>query len=288
MGPSIILGNYEPDIVPEPWEEYQYRDLYRSYYTQSITMKINGLFHCITALTSLELNKCYTDPVEKRENVSTTPRNCYLSALTIYIDNKGRIIKGEKVNTTFRVKYVNGEYILDSSTKIRKELEQCVDKKELHNLVIKNKQITFKNGKIYLLEKFHEYIKQASICNRRTYVNYTYLKVSENRNELNNKLSLLGITTAAVGFVPGKAAVIADYAIKILGFALSTEPRFSLAEYTYPVNGPVYLDGQTFYQHYKRNNTNGYVSPQKGGKPEKNETDILKELEDYGLKKAII
>ena len=56
-------------------------------------MKINGLFHCITALTSLELNKCYTDPAE-RGDISRTPRNCYLSALTIYMDNKGRIIKG--------------------------------------------------------------------------------------------------------------------------------------------------------------------------------------------------
>lgn len=288
MRPSISLGDYEPEAIPEPWEEYQYRDLYRSYYTQSISMKINGLLHCITALTSLELNKCYTDPVEKWENESTTPRNCYLSALTIYIDNKGRIIKGEKVNTTFRLKYVNGEHILDSSTKIRKELEQCVDKKELHNLVIKNKQIAFKNGKIYLLKKFHEYIIQASICNRRTYVNYTYLKVSENRNELNNKLSLLGITTAAVGFLPGKAPVIADYAIKILAFALSAEPRFSLAEYTYPVNGPVYLDDQTLYQHYKRDNTGGYVSPQRAeGKPMNKVRDILKELEDYGLKTAI-
>ncbi|OXB01787.1 hypothetical protein B0A75_04925 [Flavobacterium oncorhynchi] len=283
MGPSISLGNYEPDIVPEPWEEYQYRDLYRSYYTQSISMKINGLFHCITALTSLELNKCYTDPVE-RGDVSTTPRNCYLSALTIYMDNKGRIIKGEKVNTTFKLKYVNGEHILDPSSKIQKELEQCVDKKELHNLVIKNKQITFRNGKIYLLKKFHEYIKQASICNRRTYINYTYLKVSENRDDLNKKLSLLGITTAAVGFLPGKASVIADTSIKILGFALSAEPRFSLAEYTYPVNGPVYLDEQTFYQHYKRNNTNGYVSPQRSeGKPINKVRDILKELQESGL-----
>jgi len=93
MGPSISFGDYEPEVVPEPWEEYQYRDLYRSYYTQSISMKINGLFHCITALTSLELNKCYTDPAE-RGDISRTPRNCYLSALTIYMDNKGRIIKG--------------------------------------------------------------------------------------------------------------------------------------------------------------------------------------------------
>lgn len=282
MGASISLGDYEPEKVPEPWQEYQYRDLYRSYYTQSISMKINGLFHCITALTSLELNKCYTDPVEKG-NVSTTPRNCYLSALTIYMDNKGRIIKGEKVNTTFRLKYVNGEHILDSSVKIRKELEQCVDKKELHNLVIKNKQITFRNGKIYLLEKFHEYIKQASICNRRTYVNYTYLKVSENRNELNNKLSLLGITTAAVGFVPGKAPVIADYAIKILGFALSAEPRFSLAEYTFPINGPVYLDEQTMYEKYERDNSNGYVSPQRLKDKKTLKRDTLNELKEWGI-----
>ncbi|PIF71489.1 hypothetical protein [Flavobacterium sp. 2] len=283
MGPSISLGNYEPDIVPEPWEEYQYRDLYRSYYTQSISMKINGLFHCITALTSLELNKCYTDPVEKGEYQSKTPRNCYLSALTIYMDNKGLIIKGEKVNTTFKLKYVNGEHVLDPSSKIRKELEQCVDKKELHNLVIKNKQIIFRNGKIYLLKKFHEYIKQASICNRRTYVNYTYLKVSENRDDLNKKLSLLGITTATVGFVPGKASVIADTSIKILGFALSAEPRFSLAEYTYPVNGPVYLDEQTLYQRYERDNTNGYVSPQRFKKEYVEKRDILKELQDFGL-----
>lgn len=282
MGVSISFGDYEPEIIPEPWEEYQYRDLYRSYYTQSISMKINGLFHCITALTSLELNNCYTDPVE-RGDVSTTQRNCYLSALTIYMDNKGRIIKGEKVNTKFRLKYSNGEHILDSSFKIRKELERCVDKNELHNLVIKNKQITFRNGKIYLLKKFHEYIIQASICNRRTYVNYTYLKVSENRNELNNKLSLLGITTAAVGFIPGKAPVIADIAIKILGFALSTEPRFSLAEYTFPVNGPVYLDEKTLYQEYIRENTNGYVSPQRFKREFLVERDILKELEDFGL-----
>ncbi|WP_281232471.1 hypothetical protein [Flavobacterium gelatinilyticum] len=283
MGVSISFGDYEPDIVPEPWEEYQYRDLYRSYYTQSISMKINGLFHCITALTSLELNKCYTDPVEKGEYQSKTPRNCYLSALTIYMDNKGRIIKGEKINTEFKLIYSNGKHILDSKSKISKEIERCVDKKELHNLIIKNKQITFRNGKIYLLKKFHEYIIQASICNRRTYVNYTYLKVSENRDELNNKLSLLGITTATVGFVPGKAPVIADTAIKILGFALSAEPRFSLAEYTYPVNGPVYLDEQTMYQKYERDNSNGYVSPQRLKDKKTLKRDTLNELKEWGI-----
>ncbi|WP_394774240.1 hypothetical protein [Flavobacterium sp.] len=284
MGSSIIFGDYEPEIVPEPWEEYQYRDLSRAYYTQSVSIKINGLFHCITALTSLELNKCYTDPVEKGEYTFTTPRNCYLSALTIYMDNKGRVIKGEKVLTRFRLKNNSGIHILDSSFKVKKNTERCVDKKELHNLVIKNKQITFRNGKIYLLKKYHEYIIQASICNRRTDVNYTNLKVTGNRDELNKKLSILGITAASVGFASGKAPVIADNAIKILGLALSTEPRFSLAEYTFPINGPVYLDEQTIIQEYKRENTNGYVSPQRFIKEYTEKRDVLKELEDYGLK----
>lgn len=283
MRPSVSLGNYEPETIPEPWEEYQYRDLYRSYYTQSISIRINGLFHCITALTSLELNKCYTDSVEKG-NISTTPRNCYLSALTIYMDNKGRIIKGEKVLTQFKLKYSNGQHILDSSFKVRKVLERCVDKNELHNLIIKNKQITFRNGKVLLLNKFHEYIKQASICNRRTDVNYTNLKVTGNRDELNKKLSLLGITVSSVGFASGKAPVIADTAIKILGLALSAEPRFSLAEYTYPINGPVYLDEETLYQEYKRENASGYVSPQRlCGKPVIVNRDVLKELQECGL-----
>ncbi|MBF4516683.1 hypothetical protein IRZ71_10020 [Flavobacterium sp. ANB] len=284
MGTSISLGDYEPEKIPEPWEEYQYRDLSRAYYTQSISIRINGLFHCITALTSLELNKCYTDPVEKGEYLSTTARNCYLSALTIYMDNKGRIIKGEKVLTQFKLKSNNGEHILDSSFKVRKQMELCVDKKELHNHVIKNKQITFRNGKIYSLKKFHEYIIQASICNRRTDVNYTNLKVTGNRDELNKKLSLLGIAESSVGFVSGKAPVIAETAMKILGLALSTEPQFNLAEYTFPINGPVYLDNKTVIQNYKRENHNGYISSQKlQGIPHEEKRDILEELEEIGL-----
>ncbi|MFG4001438.1 hypothetical protein [Flavobacterium aquidurense] len=284
MGISISLGDYEPEKVPEPWEEYQYRDLYRAYYTQSISIKINGLFHCITVLTSLELNKCYTDPVEKGEYLSTTARNCYLSALSIYMDNKGRIIKGEKVLTQFKLKSNNGEYILDSSFKVRKQMELCVDKKELHNHVIKNKQITFRNGRIYSLKKFHEYIIQASICNRRTDVNYTNLKVTGNRDELNKKLNLLGIAASSVGFLPGKAPIIADTTIKILALALSAEPKFNLAEYTFPINGPVYLDNKTVIQNYKRENYNGHISSQQlQGRPREENRDILEELEEVGL-----
>ncbi|WP_289664965.1 hypothetical protein [Flavobacterium panacagri] len=67
MGTSISLGNYEPDPVPEPWEEYRCRELSRAYYTQSLNMTIasDGLLHCVTALTSLELNKCFTDSEKK-------------------------------------------------------------------------------------------------------------------------------------------------------------------------------------------------------------------------------
>ncbi|MBF4516681.1 hypothetical protein IRZ71_10010 [Flavobacterium sp. ANB] len=287
MGTSISLGNYEPEIIPEPWEEYQYRDLSRAYYTQSLNMTIDsdGLLHCVTALTSLELNKCFTDS-EKNDNINKTPRNCYLSALTIYLDNKGEIIKGEKIMTQFRLIYDQSKnrHILDSSFKIRKQKEACIDAKELHDHVIKNKTVTFRNGKIYLLKKFHEYIAQASLCNRRTDVNYTNLKVTANRDELNNKLSLLGIGESSVGFVSGKAPVIADAAMKILGMALSAESQFSLAEYTYPIAGPVYLDNKTRIQKYKRENTNGYVSPQRTkGKPEQENRDTLKELEECGF-----
>jgi hypothetical protein len=72
--------------------------------------------------------------------------------------------------------------------------------------------------------------------------------------------------------------------MKILGLALSSEPRFSLAEYTYPINGPVYLDNTTTIQEYERKNYNGYVSPQrKDGEPRRENKDILKILEEWGL-----
>jgi len=288
MGISISLGDYEPEKVPEPWEEYQYRDLSRAYYTQSLNMIIDsadGLLHCVTALTSLELNKCYTDS-EKDYTVNKTPRNCYLSALTIYMDNKGKIIKGEKILTEFKLIYdqSKGRHILDAAFKIRKQKEACIDSRELHDHVIKNKIVTFRNGKIYLLKKFHGYIIQASLCNRRTDVNYTNLKVTGNRDELNKKLNLLGIAESSVGFLSGKAPIIADTAIKILGLVLSAEPKFNLAEYTYPIAGPVYLDNITELREYKRENYNGYISPQKlDGKPKNVERDVLKELEECGL-----
>jgi len=289
MGTSISLGNYEPDEVPEPWEEYQFRELSRAYYTQSVNMAFKSgdikLVHCITALTSLELNKCFTDSV-KNIDINQVPRKCYLSALTVYMDNKGKIVKGEKVLTEFKLIYDYSEkrHLLDTSYKIRKEKEACIHAKELHKDILENKTVTFRTGKIYVLKKFHDYIKQASLCNRRTDVNYTNLKVAENRDELNKTLSLLGITTSAVGFIPGKAPVIAGTAMKILGMALSAEPRFSLAEYTYPIKGPVYLDKTTEIREYKRENYNGYISSQKlDGKPKNAERDVLKELEEFGL-----
>ena len=291
MGTSISFGDYEPTRISEPWEKHQYRDLYRSYYSQSIHMKINTnnieLVHCITALTSLELDICYTDS-EFDVHINKAPRHCYLSALTIYMDNKGQIIKGKKVLTEFMLAYDRtvGRHLLDASFQIKKKSEECIDGEELHHQVLKNKTLTFKTGRIYILDKFHEYIAQASLCNRRTDVNYTNLKVTEDRDALNKRLNLFGISLAAFGFVPGKASVIADMAMKILGLALSVEPRFNLAEYTYPINGPVYLGGKTKVENYKRENYNGYVSSQRLILPTPNDEkdDVLKRLEDYGLK----
>ncbi|MFB9079648.1 hypothetical protein ACFFLS_07150 [Flavobacterium procerum] len=239
----------------------------------------------------MELNECFSDPVEKDEYLNTVPRKCYLSALTIYMDNKGKIIKGEKVLTTFKLKYINYKpdpcYVFDSSFKTKKEVELCVDGKELHNHVIKNKKIKFRNGKEYNLNSFHTYIVQASICNRRLDVNYTHLKVTSNRDELNKKLNLLGIAVSLVGFVNLQAIKIADYSIKFLALAISIEPRFSLAEYTYPINGPVYLDNQTFFQAYEKKNYNGYVSEQRKDGPliTNPEEDLLRLIvKDYGVK----
>lgn len=73
--------------------------------------------------------------------------------------------------------------------------------------------------------------------------------------------------------------------MKILGLPLSIEPQFSLAEYTFPIKGPVYLDEITVIQEYKRESANGYISAQRADKePKKEKRDILRELEDYGLK----
>jgi hypothetical protein len=287
MGTSVSLGNYEPEEIKEPWEESQYRELFRAYYTQSLNMNIDGLLYCITALTSLELNKCYTDSEKNGVEISESPRNCYLSALTIYIDNKGQIIKGEKVLTKFKLIYDASKkrHILDTSFKVRQEIEDCIDGKDLHIQILKKKQITFKNGKIYILDKFHEYIFQASLCNRRTDVNYTNMKVMANREEMNKTLNLLGIGLSSIGFLPGRATAIADTSIKILALALTIEPRVSIAEYTIPIKGPVYLDEITVIQNYKQENTNGYVSPQrKIGEPRRENKDILKILEEWGLK----
>ncbi|MFB9079649.1 hypothetical protein ACFFLS_07155 [Flavobacterium procerum] len=43
MGTSISLGDYEPERIPEPWEESQYRSQRNAYYAQSIDMDINNL-----------------------------------------------------------------------------------------------------------------------------------------------------------------------------------------------------------------------------------------------------
>ena len=108
--------------------------------------------------------------------------------------------------------------------------------------------------------------------------------MAENREELEKTLSSLGIAETAVGFISGKAPVMAEATMKILGLALSVEPKFSLAEYAHPIKGPVYLDNKTIIQQYKRENSHSYVSPQRSkGEPMEEKRDMLKEIEEWGL-----
>lgn len=111
------------------------------------------------------------------------------------------------------------------------------------------------------------------------------MKVMANREEINKTLSLLGIGLSTIGFIPGRATTIADTSIKILALALTIDPRVSIADYTLPIKGPVYLDEITVIQNYKRKSVNGYVSSQrKISEPRRENKDILKILEEWGLK----
>jgi hypothetical protein len=298
MGVSVSFGNYEPKKIKEPWEEHQYRDLSRSYYTQSINMMVDNLSNCITALTSLELNECYTDPnPDKGETYPyTVARINYLSAVTLFMDNCGEIIGGEKVITEFKVVY-NGkdslgfhQYKLDNSYPIKKKKYDCLDAKELHNSVIKNAKIAFKRGNDYLIKKFHKYIIEASICNRRTDVNYTNMKVTKNRDELNALLGNLALLGGSIGFVEAKGAEVVLKGVEIFCYALDIEPKIGLAENTYPINGPVHLDKLTTYKYYKavqKGDLDFHQIPrtaEERGKGKSDQTNILEKLENFKLK----
>ncbi|EKT3967335.1 hypothetical protein NTJ12_002422 [Flavobacterium psychrophilum] len=301
MGTSVSLGDYEAEKLKEPWEKHQYRDTSRAYYTQSVNRMVNKLSHCLTALTSLELHECYTDPDErKNEYENNVPKKCYLSAITIYMNNCGKIIGGERVLTEFKVKnsgIKNGlnevTYILDNSFPIKRKKENCVDGKELHNHVIKNKKIQFRNGNYHDIKTFHKYIKEASICNRRTDVNYTNMKVTERRKELADLLTNMSIAGATIGFVKGEGAKVLKKGMDYLFYAIGLEPKLEAIDNLYPLDMVVHIDKLTTYKYYEavqRGDLEFYQKERTATERKsrvKDSTDILDKLEEYGFKVKI-
>lgn len=300
MGTSVSLGDYEPEKVKEPWEKHQYRDVSKAYYTQSVNKMVNKLNHCVTALTSLELHECYSDPDEKHnEYQNTVPKINYLSAVTIYMNSIGKIIGGERVLTQFKVIHDKNspssarKYKVDNSYPIKRKKENCVDGKELHNHIIKNKKIQFRNGNFYLIKKFHKYIKEASICNRRTDVNYTNMKVTKNRDELNALLGNLALIGGSIGFVETKGAEVLAKGLEYFCYALDIEPKIGIAERMYPIRGPVHLDKKTVHRYYKTvpgdvpkdalTNENTEPHQIEYDKALEDSANILEYLEDYNL-----
>lgn len=297
MGTGISFGEYKPEKSKEPWEKHQYRDVSKAFYTQSVNKMISKLNHCVTALTSLELHECYVDPDEKhKEYQYSVPKINYLSAVTIYMNNIGKIIGGERMLTEFKVVHDKNssmharEYKIDTSYAIKRKKENCVNSKELHNQVIKNKKMLFRDGNFYELKNFHKYIKEASICNRRTDVNYTNMKVTENRDELNKLLGNLALMGGSIGFVPGEGAEVLAKGVEIFCFALDIEPKIGMAERMFPIRGPVQLDKLTTYKYFKAVQRENLEFEQISitAKERQNvafdKMDILEKLEKFGLK----
>lgn len=295
MGISVNLGDYEPEKVKEPWEKHQYRDTSRAYYTQSVNRLVNKLSYCLTALTSLELHECYSDP-DRNEIWPTVPKINYLSAITVYMNNCGEIVGGEKVTTQFKVIFDknssshNRKYKLDKSYPIKRLKENCVDGSELHNHLLINKRIQFKSGNYYDVKTFHKYVTEASICNRRTDVNYTNMKITARRKELADLLATMSITGASIGFIEAKGAEILKKGLDCLFYAIGLEPKLNVIDNLYPLDMTVHLDKLTKYKYYKAVQGANLEFSQKSRSPEDrgngtaDDGDILEKLEMIGLK----
>ncbi|ENA1795601.1 hypothetical protein ABF176_002448 [Flavobacterium psychrophilum] len=259
MATNISFGTYTPPPASkEPWQESQYRDTSQAYYTQSVNMMVNNLSHCITAITSLVHHQCYSDPDPKKgEIIPTVARKHYLIALTVFINNCGEIIDAESVLTKFKTVFDKNssihdrEFIIDKSYQIQRIKTACSDKEKIHDSVINKKLIKFKGGKNVPIKTFHKFIVEASICNRRTDVNYTNMKVTKSREELNDLLDNLALAGGAIGFVETKGAEVLAKGVNYFCYALDIQPKYSIAEHLFPLVGPVHLDKKTTHKYYK-------------------------------------
>ncbi|MEA9412505.1 hypothetical protein [Flavobacterium sp. PL02] len=280
MGTSISLGDYEPEERKEPWEEHPRIDLKWAYYTQSISMRINGLRHCVTALTSLKKYSGYG--YEKADGYPyQQDKNIYASALNIYINNIGEIIGGDCVLTTYRtIADRNGNETLDKVYGVKKEKKLLIESTELHNLVIREGKVRFRNGNEYVLNTFLSYIKEATIVNRTLDQNYTRVMITEDKSEIEKILGRLAIVGGIIGFIPisesAGTLIVAQEVVNVFCFLLDIDSEINTLDKAFPMYDMYQIGKKSFHQDYLLvQGQDGEFYQKKQGKVEQRQENIL-------------
>lgn len=281
MGTSISLGNYEPERIQQPWEKYQRVDLKWAYYTQSAAMQVNNLRHCVTILTSLKIYSGYND--EKFEGYpNQQDKYIYASALNIYINNTGDIIGGDCIITSYKtVGDKFGEEELDKTYKVKRKKKILIDGSELHNLVIKEGRVRFRDGTEFILGTFLKYIKEATIVNRSLDQNFTRIVISKDKSEVEKILSRIGIAGGIIGFIPvsetAGVVVLGKEVISVFCFFLGLEPEINSLDISFPMYEIYQIGKKSYHQEYRMyQGQDGEFYQEKNGKQEQREENILK------------
>jgi hypothetical protein len=280
MGTSVSLGDYEAEKLKEPWEKHPRVDLKWAYYTQSISVRINGLKHCVTALTSLKKYSGYGD--EKADGFPyQQDKNVYASALNVYISNTGEIIGGDCVLTSYRtIADGNGNETLDKVYGVRKEKKLLIDSPELHNLVIKEGKVRFRNGNEYILNSFLNYIKEATIVNRTLDQNYTRVMITEDKSEIEKILGRLAIVGGIIGFIPisesAGTLILTQEVVNVFCFLLDIDSEVNTVDKAFPMYDIYQIGKKSFHQDYIAvQGQDGEFYQKKQGSVEQREENIL-------------
>ncbi|GEM_PF-1498836 len=284
METSIRLGDYEPERIPEPWEKHPRVSLKWAYYTQSISMNINGEHHCITALTSLKKYSGYGD--DKADGFpNQQDKDVYASALNIYINNIGEVIGGDRVMTTYRtIADAEGVEELDRNFGVKREKDLLIDGPELHRLIIEKGRVQFRNGNEYILNSFLNYIKEAMIINRTLDQNYTRTIISEDKSKIEKILARIGIVGGLVGFIPfseaAGAAAITQEVVAVFCFLLGLEPEINTLDKAFPMYDIYQIGKKSYHQDYlATQGQDGEFYQKKDGILESREENILEGIE---------
>ncbi|OXA86892.1 hypothetical protein [Flavobacterium hercynium] len=281
MGTSISFGDYEPTRISEPWKKHQRVALKWAYYTQSAAMQINNLQHCVTILTSLKIYSGYND--EKFDGYPyQQDKNIYASALNIYISNTGDIIGGDCVVTYYKtIGSKSGFEELDKNYEVRRKKKSAIDGSTLHNLIINEGRVKFRDGSEFKLGTFQNYIKEATIVNRKLDQNYTRIMISKDKSEIEKILTRLSIFGGIIGFIPVSEAagafVLTKEVIGIFCFFLGLESEFKTLDLAYPMYDIYQIGRKSYHQDYGLyQGQDGEFYQQKIGKQEQREENILK------------